>query len=247
MSGSFFNTWCVSRSSYNSDHAIQYWCYHCDKQVINVENQGDDHCRMVCKECKSSFLESNSNDFSDNVASDASDSPCSCSEDDNESDEDESSWMVMLKLNTLDRLITYENRLSRLGAEEKETEDENHKLQHSHDIQSLLDARINRIRVRICYLESCWGGQQRQGLVSVREIKEELENLRENEYLYFSGDVYEDDDSDNDDGGGRKGAPPAAESAVAALQNIRIELEEEALVCAVCQDLVNVGETAKDL
>ncbi|KAK1400390.1 hypothetical protein POM88_010253 [Heracleum sosnowskyi] len=59
----------------------------------------------------------------------------------------------------------------------------------------------------------------------------------ENEYLYLSSDVYKDD---NDDGGGREGAPHA-------LQNILIELEEETLFCTVCQDSVNVGETAKEL
>lgn len=49
------------------------------------------------------------------------------------------------------------------------------------------------------------------------------------------------------DGGGRRGAPPAAESAVAALKNVEIKLEKEALLCAVCKDMVNVGEIAKEL
>ncbi|KAK1362293.1 RING-type E3 ubiquitin transferase [Heracleum sosnowskyi] len=49
------------------------------------------------------------------------------------------------------------------------------------------------------------------------------------------------------DGGGRGGAPPAAESAVAALKNVEIEFDKEALLCAVCKDMVNVGEIAKEL
>lgn len=49
------------------------------------------------------------------------------------------------------------------------------------------------------------------------------------------------------DGGGRRGAPPAAESAVAALKNVEIKLEKQALLCAVCKDMVNVGEIAKEL
>ncbi|KAL8135693.1 E3 ubiquitin-protein ligase CIP8-like [Apium graveolens] len=49
------------------------------------------------------------------------------------------------------------------------------------------------------------------------------------------------------DGGGRRGAPPAAESAVAALKNVEIKFEKEALLCAVCKDMVNVGEIAKEL
>lgn len=49
------------------------------------------------------------------------------------------------------------------------------------------------------------------------------------------------------DSGGRRGAPPAAESAVALLKVVEIKSEKEALLCAVCKDMVNVGETAKEL
>lgn len=47
------------------------------------------------------------------------------------------------------------------------------------------------------------------------------------------------------DGSGRRGAPPAAKSAISALESY--ELKEEALVCAVCKDSVNVGEMATKL
>ncbi|KAK9270971.1 hypothetical protein L1049_026559 [Liquidambar formosana] len=49
------------------------------------------------------------------------------------------------------------------------------------------------------------------------------------------------------DGGGRRGAPPASKSAVSALPTVVIESEEECLVCAICKDGVNVGETARKL
>lgn len=253
MPGSFvirvFNTWCMSGSS----HVFEYWCYHCDKRVT-VENQLDVPSQIVCNECKSSLVESNStapplNHLTDDVASD-NDSLSSFSEEDDlyEDDEDESRWFMMLKLNTLDKLKNYENILSRLEADEdtgekNEREDNNYERQYSNDIQSQIDARIDAIHGRIRYLKTCRAGQQ----FPLREIEDELEHLQENEYLYFSSDIFEDDESDNDEGGGRKGAPPASESAVAVLPNMLIKSEEEALLCAVCQDLVNVGETAKEL
>ncbi|KAI4313192.1 hypothetical protein L6164_026190 [Bauhinia variegata] len=49
------------------------------------------------------------------------------------------------------------------------------------------------------------------------------------------------------EGGGRRGAPPAAKSAVEALPTVKIESKDEALVCAICKDLVDVGDMAKKL
>lgn len=49
------------------------------------------------------------------------------------------------------------------------------------------------------------------------------------------------------DQSGRRGAPPAAKSAVSALPSVVIASEEDCLVCAICKDGVNVGETAKKL
>ncbi|CAL1407691.1 unnamed protein product [Linum trigynum] len=45
-----------------------------------------------------------------------------------------------------------------------------------------------------------------------------------------------------DSDGGRKGAPPASKSAVSALPAIEVTSEWETSVCAVCKDMVNVGE-----
>lgn len=47
--------------------------------------------------------------------------------------------------------------------------------------------------------------------------------------------------------GGRRGAPPAAKSAVLELPTVEISSEQEAIVCAICKDVVNVGETATKL
>ncbi|KDP36906.1 hypothetical protein JCGZ_08197 [Jatropha curcas] len=47
--------------------------------------------------------------------------------------------------------------------------------------------------------------------------------------------------------GGRRGAPPAAKSAVSALPSIKIASEEDTIVCAICKDMVNVGETETKL
>ncbi|WVY94603.1 hypothetical protein V8G54_033691 [Vigna mungo] len=49
------------------------------------------------------------------------------------------------------------------------------------------------------------------------------------------------------DGGGRRGAPPASKSAVEALPTVKIASESETVVCAVCKDLLGVGEAAKRL
>lgn len=49
------------------------------------------------------------------------------------------------------------------------------------------------------------------------------------------------------DGGGRRGAPPAAKSAVMDLPTVEVASEDDALVCAICKDTVNVGEMAKKL
>lgn len=49
------------------------------------------------------------------------------------------------------------------------------------------------------------------------------------------------------DGGGRKGAPPASKSAVEALLTVKIASESETVVCAICKDLLGVGDAAKRL
>lgn len=49
------------------------------------------------------------------------------------------------------------------------------------------------------------------------------------------------------DGSGRRGAPPAAKSAVMKLLTVNIASEDGTLLCAICKDTVNVGETAKKL
>ncbi|PON73380.1 43kDa postsynaptic protein [Parasponia andersonii] len=49
------------------------------------------------------------------------------------------------------------------------------------------------------------------------------------------------------DGAGRRGAPPASKSAVMELPTVVVGMGDEALVCAICKDTVNVGEMAKRL
>lgn len=49
------------------------------------------------------------------------------------------------------------------------------------------------------------------------------------------------------DGSGRRGAPPAAKSAVESLPIVEIVSEDQALVCAICKDMVGVGNMAKKL
>ncbi|KAK6131015.1 hypothetical protein DH2020_035242 [Rehmannia glutinosa] len=49
------------------------------------------------------------------------------------------------------------------------------------------------------------------------------------------------------DSGARRGAPPAAKAAVEGLESVVIKKEENAMVCAICKDMVNVGEIAKNL
>lgn len=44
--------------------------------------------------------------------------------------------------------------------------------------------------------------------------------------------------------GGRRGAPPASKAAVQELPTERISSEQEAVLCAICKDMINVGETA---
>ncbi|KAL6522069.1 hypothetical protein OROMI_031946 [Orobanche minor] len=49
------------------------------------------------------------------------------------------------------------------------------------------------------------------------------------------------------DSGARLGAPPASKAVVEGLENVVIEKEDKAIVCAICKDTVNVGEIAKNL
>ncbi|CDP07382.1 unnamed protein product [Coffea canephora] len=49
------------------------------------------------------------------------------------------------------------------------------------------------------------------------------------------------------DSGGRRGAPPASKASVEALETTEIKSELEALACAVCKDIVGVGEMVKKL
>ncbi|KAK4859395.1 hypothetical protein QYF36_004721 [Acer negundo] len=44
--------------------------------------------------------------------------------------------------------------------------------------------------------------------------------------------------------GGRRGAPPAAKAAVLELPTVTILSEQDAIVCAICKDVINVGEKA---
>ncbi|XP_030453536.1 E3 ubiquitin-protein ligase CIP8 [Syzygium oleosum] len=46
---------------------------------------------------------------------------------------------------------------------------------------------------------------------------------------------------------GRRGAPPAAKSAILELPTVEIRSKDETLVCAICKDMVSVGEMAKKL
>jgi len=49
------------------------------------------------------------------------------------------------------------------------------------------------------------------------------------------------------DGNGRRGAPPASKSAVEALPTVKIAAGSEVVACAVCKDMLGVGEMAKRL
>ncbi|XP_061375267.1 E3 ubiquitin-protein ligase CIP8-like [Gastrolobium bilobum] len=49
------------------------------------------------------------------------------------------------------------------------------------------------------------------------------------------------------DESGRRGAPPASKSAVEALPTVKIASESEAVECAICKDLMGVGEVAKKM
>lgn len=49
------------------------------------------------------------------------------------------------------------------------------------------------------------------------------------------------------DGNGRRGAPPASKTAVEALPTVKIAAGSEVVTCAVCKDMLGVGEMAKRL
>ncbi|XP_068313737.1 E3 ubiquitin-protein ligase CIP8-like [Pyrus communis] len=49
------------------------------------------------------------------------------------------------------------------------------------------------------------------------------------------------------DNAGRRGAPPAAKNALSELPSVKIASEDEAVVCAICKDTVNVGDMSKKL
>ncbi|CAN6682852.1 unnamed protein product [Malus baccata var. baccata] len=49
------------------------------------------------------------------------------------------------------------------------------------------------------------------------------------------------------DNAGRRGSPPASKNAVSELPSVKIASEDEAVVCAICKDMVNVGEMSKKL
>nr|XP_027127750.1 E3 ubiquitin-protein ligase CIP8-like [Coffea arabica] len=49
------------------------------------------------------------------------------------------------------------------------------------------------------------------------------------------------------DSGGRRGASPASKASVEALETTKIKSELEALACAVCKDIVGIGEMVKKL
>ncbi|KAF3640833.1 E3 ubiquitin-protein ligase RING1 [Capsicum chinense] len=49
------------------------------------------------------------------------------------------------------------------------------------------------------------------------------------------------------DSSGRRGAPPASKSAIEGLDTLVIKEEQDVIACAICKDVVNVGEKAKNL
>lgn len=261
--------------STESDQNVEYWCYQCDKRV-NVEALVDPP-QIVCYDCKCGFVESIAADPPSDPSlgsqfiqvlnllaqvarvDDAPPSPPPERVDDD-----------YLRI----ELDGWEEEDDEDDNEDDDNEDENEEDDHDHEhefnddedpdhIESdeeLRRARRDRLRQRLREFASR-GTSRRERILDWADILMGLED-HSIEFRVQGGAGYVGNPGDyvdaagyeavlrnlaETDGGGRRGAPPAAESAVAALKKVDIKSEKEALLCAVCKDLVNVGEIAKEL
>lgn len=147
------------------------------------------------------------------------------------------------------------------GEEEEENDDENENRQgRGEDVLSRSESEVLRLRLRDVAGRSA---NRRNRILDWAEILMGLEDhsieLRfavpdGNGYIGNPGDYLDAAGYETllhnlaeNDNGGRTGPPPASKHAIEALETLEIKAECEPLACAVCKDVVGVGEMAKKL
>ncbi|KAL0432342.1 UNVERIFIED_CONTAM: E3 ubiquitin-protein ligase CIP8 [Sesamum latifolium] len=263
-----------SQSQSGSDHdSSVYWCYHCDKRVA-VETLAD-LPDIVCYECKNGAASSlrprlrgraspAPSDPSDEdylrIELDGWDNDNDDEDEDEDEDDDEHSVEVVHEEEADD------NRDRRTEDNRSDVEDDDEiEVIETRDEDEEEDMRRRRrdvLRLRLRDFASR-AASRRNRILDWAEILMGLEDhsieLRlqvpdSDTYVGNPGDYVDAAGYEallqnlaESDSGGRRGAPPAAKAAVEGLESVVIGKEENTIVCAICKDLVNVGEVAKNL
>ncbi|KAJ0087141.1 hypothetical protein Patl1_09527 [Pistacia atlantica] len=227
-------------TAFSDTDTTQYWCYHCEKRVSieTLANLPD----VVCHECKNGFVES---------IPAPTFSPPTLTPDHVDDPSFGSQFLQVLRLiahaahflrieldgweNDDDDDDANENEQNQNDEEEEDNEDDEDHEGGGEDHYFATRARTGRNRI-LDWAEILMGLEDNSiefrlevpDYVDAAGYEALLQNLAESD-------------------GGRRGAPPAAKSAVLELPTVEILSEQEAIVCAICKDMVNVGETATKL
>jgi hypothetical protein len=150
---------------------------------------------------------------------------------------------------------------NRFENEEQESQDQRER-DEDEDEEDLLRRRRDRLRLRIRdFVPRARSGRNRildwaEILMGLEEssIEFRLEMPESDRYVGNPEDYVDQEGYEallqalaENDIAARRGAPPAAKSVVSTLPTVQIASEDQALVCAICKDMVGVGETATKL
>ncbi|KAK1388546.1 RING-type E3 ubiquitin transferase [Heracleum sosnowskyi] len=239
----------------SSSDESEYWCYHCDKTAL-VKTLAD--CsQIVCPECNSGFVESISS-IAVSVSPDHFTGPhlfaeLMIGEDDDDEfaeendgvseeggdtyDENEEECVIDGEIEENgedDDEIEEDGESDEEYDEDGEMDDDDDEYEEEEDVENVYNIRETETPE---FFDGIDLGNLRNAMHRLATILSEYDLER----------MSLEDDEDETDGDGRTGAPPAAVSVVSSLKTVDVEVEKDVIHCAVCKDLVSVGEVAKEL
>ncbi|KAL9317012.1 hypothetical protein ACSQ67_013529 [Phaseolus vulgaris] len=230
-----------------------YWCYHCDKRVSveTLANLPD----VVCGECKNGFVESIPTPSRSRTPPRPLMTPTLARSSSRIElggwDNDEENEIENDDDNGDEEFEEHEEADDRYGNEDPHGDDEDLRRRR----RELLRLRIRDLATRtrsmrnriLDWAEILMGLEDNS--IEFRLRVPESDRYVGNPEDYVDAAEYEAllQTLAETDGGSRRGAPPASKSAVEALPTVKIASESETVVCAICKDLLGVGDAAKRL
>uniref|UniRef100_A0A3Q7I557 RING-type E3 ubiquitin transferase n=1 Tax=Solanum lycopersicum TaxID=4081 RepID=A0A3Q7I557_SOLLC len=206
-----------------------YWCYQCETRVA-VETLPDLPADVICNNCKSGFVES----IPSRVVSV---SPVTASTDQIDDPAFGNQFIQVLRL--IAEAALDNDAPPPPPSEHADPSDDDF-------LRVELDAANRRNRI-LDWAEILMGLEDHS--IELRLQVPDGDGYVGNPGDYVDAEGYEAllQTLAESDGGGRRGAPPASKSAIEGLNTLVIKEEQEVMACAICKDVVNVGEMAKNL